>query len=162
LGRGDGTFAPRLAIPAGNGPGALALADLDHDRALDLVIANGASETVLTRLGNGDGTFGAGARDLDSFNVMGLGVAEFDRDGNLDLVVPYGRNFPPLPSSGDLSVLAGHGDGTFGSEAHLPGTIARGPAITGDFDADGHPDFAVTNPANGSVSVFLGRGDGTF
>jgi hypothetical protein len=34
--------------------------------------------------------------------------------------------------------------------------------VTGDFDADGNPDFAVTNEQRGSLSVFLGRGNGTF
>ncbi len=34
--------------------------------------------------------------------------------------------------------------------------------VTGDFDADGHPDLAVVNYGSETVSVLLGRGDGTF
>ena len=161
LGHGDGTFAGRLSVPAGNGPGALAIGDLDRDGRLDLLVGNDLSQTVLIRTGNGDGSFGAGARQLDSFDAQGAGLADFNRDGKPDLVVPYAQ-FGPFVPSGDLSVLFGNGDGTFGSELHLGGNIGRGQVVTDDFNGDGKTDLAVGNRQRGNISVFLGRGDGTF
>jgi hypothetical protein len=161
LGYGDGAFGDAQSIPAGNSPVALAFGDVDLDGRSDLLVANGDSETVLIRLGNGDGSFGTLARQLDHFEPQGVGVADFDRDGRLDLVVPYGPYSPP-PAPGNLSLLLGNGDGSFGPEQPLGDNIARGSVVTGDFNADGMPDFAATNRERGSISVFLGRGDGTF
>ena len=45
---------------------------------------------------------------------------------------------------------------SFASGIHNPTCIA-----TGDFNGDGHPDFAVTNHFH-DVAVFIGNGDGTF
>src|SRR5207245_1373793 len=101
------------------------------------------------------------ARQLDSFDVPAVALADFNLDGKLDLVVPYAQLYF-APPAGDLSVLLGNGDGTFGPELHLGGGVGRGPVVTGDFNGDGKPDFAVGNRRRGSVSIFLGQGDGTF
>jgi hypothetical protein len=45
---------------------------------------------------------------------------------------------------------------SFSSGIRNPACIA-----TGDFNGDGHPDFAITNHFN-QLSIFLGKGDGTF
>jgi VCBS repeat protein/Big-like domain-containing protein len=45
---------------------------------------------------------------------------------------------------------------SFSSGISNPACIA-----TGDFDGDGHPDFAITNHFN-QLAIFLGKGDGTF
>ena len=64
-----------------------------------------------------------------------------------------------------MTILMGNGDGTFTEIAAIP---AAGPVsiAVGDFNGDGKPDLAVSNPgayeANGSVTVLLGNGDGTF
>ncbi|PYN06158.1 MAG: VCBS repeat-containing protein, partial [Candidatus Rokuibacteriota bacterium] len=75
--------------------------------------------------------------------------------------------------SHDISILRGHGDGTF----QAPLTFATGgrwpvSVAVGDFNGDGRPDLAVVNIGSdarpcchydpGNVSVLVGNGDGTF
>jgi len=45
------------------------------------------------------------------------------------------------------------------SSPTLAGPLA---SVAGDFNHDGHIDFAVSNTSADSVSIFLGNGDGTF
>jgi hypothetical protein len=66
LGNGDGTFGTKTDFGTGLYPGSPAIADLNGDGRLDLVVANfddhgpgtGGGNTVSVLLGNGDGTFG--------------------------------------------------------------------------------------------------------
>jgi len=48
-----------------------------------------------------------------------------------------------------------------GASTYNAGTFPESVAV-GDFNGDGKPDLAVTNPASNSVSILLGNGDGTF
>jgi hypothetical protein len=50
------------------------------------------------------------------------------------------------------------------SSLHVPADTLPGSAamVTGDFNRDGHPDFAVVNNNSGTVSVFLQNSNGTF
>jgi hypothetical protein len=58
LGRGDGTFQLEPALTAGKNPTSLALAGLNGDGNLDVVvIAHGGHQFLSVFLGKGDGTF---------------------------------------------------------------------------------------------------------
>src|SRR5271154_254890 len=46
-----------LVIPVGKGPGAVILADVNHDGHLDILVANAESETLSVLLGDGKGHF---------------------------------------------------------------------------------------------------------
>ena len=61
-----------------------------------------------------------------------------------------------------MSVLLGHGDGTFGDQARF--AVGAGPisVAVADVDGDGRPDLVTANHCSDDVSVLLGRGDGTF
>jgi hypothetical protein len=61
LGNGNGTFgaATNLALPQFAGPSGVAVADVNDDTTLDLVVADRGNSSVSQLLGNGDGTFGA-------------------------------------------------------------------------------------------------------
>ena len=66
--------------------------------------------------------------------------------------------------SDNVSVLLGHGDGTFGNaivSSTGPGTGPYSIAVT-DFNLDGVPDAVTANYLSGTASVLLGIGDGRF
>jgi hypothetical protein len=90
LGKGDGTFLPRVDYPAGSFPiGSAAIGDFDGDGRLDLAVASSGSNSVAIFLGKGDGTFQPQRiRFGTASNPQGVATGDFDGNGRLDLVVP--------------------------------------------------------------------------
>jgi len=138
LGNGDGTFQTFTPVSTGEGanPQSVAVADLDGDGNLDIVVACYGANAVGVMLGNGDGTFlpiefyAAGAAPI------AVAIGDLNLDGIPDLVV---TNL----NSNSLSLLEGNGDGTF---LPLPGystTPNSEPAATviADLNADGTPEL---------------------
>jgi hypothetical protein len=140
-----------LAVDAS--PQSVALADLNGDGKLDLVVVSlDSNQTVSVFLGNGDGTFQPQVRYAVGSFPDGLAVADVNLDGNLDLLV---SNY----ADGTISVLLGNGDGTFHSQAIFPAALGPTGIAVADFNGDGYPDLATASVGN---AVLLGNGDGTF
>ncbi len=182
VGDGDGTFQPAVTYGWGGGsgtgwgPNSLAVADLNGDHNLDLVVATGNSNypnghgTVGVLLGNGDGTFQQ-AVDYDSGGGMysyafSLAVADLDGDGKPDIAVANTCISSPC---GNVGVLLGNGDGTF--QASVPygtGGLQPRAIVVADWNADGKSDLVVANGCassactTGNVAVLTGNGNGTF
>lgn len=156
-GNGDETFSYPRAWGAGDGPFAVAVGDFNGDGKKDIVAVNVVDNTVSVLLGNGDGTFYS-RPDADWFAGAIPAAADFNGDGKVDLLTSGGVY-------NTLSLMLGRGDGTFEPRVDFdPGT---GPAVTGDSNHDGKPDFAVVVPCDSSctssfVRVYIGNGDGTF
>jgi len=161
-----------LAFPAGDGPSQVVVADVNHDGKPDLIVSDALDNTVSVLLGNGDGTFQAprqysiGAMNTQDATTVfselptykrGLAVADLNGDGNLDIVVTN-------PTSGDVSVLMGRGDGTFAPQERFDAGPAPNAVVIGDFNGDGIPDLAVLSASagNSTLAILMGRGDGTF
>jgi hypothetical protein len=164
-GRGDGTFATKVDYPTETAPMSVTTGDFNSDGILDLAVANGGSNNLMSVLlgngsgGRGDGTFAAKVNYSSGGYPNAITTGDFDADGILDLAVT--NDFP----NNLLGILLGNGsdgrgDGTFASNVNY--TTEDGPinVTTGDFNSDGILDLAVTNRGSNSVSIFLGNGSG--
>jgi hypothetical protein len=155
--RRAGTTRTGLLIPE-----KLALRDVDHDGARDLLVADTADvadygsggedhAAIVVSLGRGDGGFSRPAEyDFGDMGPSALELADFNGDGNVDLLVA---------SADGLYLLQGNGDGSFGEADELDATRRTGGALVavGDFDTDGRPDLAVAAASGHQLSIFLGR-----
>jgi VCBS repeat protein len=152
MGRGDGTFEPKVDYGAGQTPAEVAIGDVDGDGDLDLAVANRTAGNSISILrGPGDGTFSPVTSLASISYPSSIAAGDVDGDGDLDLVVVAGNV---------VSIHRGLGDGTFLSRSDFPvGTNAFMVRIA-DVSDDGHPDLLVAS-AN-ALSLLLGRGDGTF
>lgn len=108
------------------------------------------------------GFIGAASSDLFPESTISTGQdpvavigSDFTASGNFDLAVAN-------HTDNTVSILLGHGDGTFSAAGTL--ATGNGPAAeaTADFNGDGIPDLAVVNQTDNTASIFLGNGDGTF
>ncbi len=154
LGNGDGTLAAPASYATSLGGHQLAVGDFNNDGKVDLAVNNQGSASIL--LGNGDGSFQApttwafpGNTDM----VMG----DFNNDGNLDLATSN------TLSLGTITIIKGHGDGTFDIPVSINANSAPVYLASGDFNHDGFQDFAVANSyAATSMSVIMNNGNGTY
>lgn len=161
------SFAPARRFPAGPGPVALAVADLNGDGKLDLVVADGRGYSVRALIGNGRGGFAGTGPWATGAGPSSVAVADFNGDGKLDVVTGNGAD-------GTVSVLFGSGLGGFVSRSDFivgpprlyAGLYSTGVAV-GDFNGDGCTDIAVGDqPLDryplSEVAVLLGDGAGGF
>jgi hypothetical protein len=150
IGNGAITFAHVVSADEANGP--LTVASLDMN-------------TVVVRSPSSNG-FGiaqpiAVTSDSALLRPTSVYLADLDGDGNNDLVTLSWQQHK-------ISVLLGHGDGTFDAAVNYDvGVDANGAlderqraAIVADVNGDGILDIAAAGL--GSVSVLIGNGDGTF
>jgi Bacterial Ig-like domain (group 3)/FG-GAP-like repeat len=165
-GNGDGTFQGPITSPVGGSLTSVAVGEFNGDGKPDLVVGTGSGLDVL--LGNGDGTFqlkstvpflvDPSVPDVTE-SVTSVAVGDFRGNGKQDIVAN---------ASGNLDVLLGNGDGTFGGPVALSvGPVSIDSVVVGDFTGDGKLDLVTSNaapPSSGgpTLSVLAGNGDGTF
>jgi hypothetical protein len=146
-----------LVLTVGKSPGPVAVADVNHDGNIDIMVANTADRTFSVLLGDGHGHFhlapgtlaptGEGANDI--------ATGDFNRDGNLDLVIANtGTPF--------LTVLLGDGKGGFRPSPKSPFATNSFPHVHGvaveDFNGDGK--LGVVTDSWGHDQILLLPGDG--
>ncbi len=171
LNDGTGTFDD--AEPSGlpedvDGGRDVALADVDSDGDLDLVVANAygpQGQQNRLYLNDGIGAYGdATAAHLPARQDYSAAIAlgDVDADGDLDLV--FGNFYSP-PYVGEQNRLyLNNGSGIFTdvTAAQLPfDNDGTEDLALGDVDGDGDLDLALAN-SNGQDRLYLNDGSGTF
>ena len=163
LGDGRGHFqqATGSPVPAGHLPNDIAVADMNHDGNLDLVIANHQSPYIRILLGDGKGGFqpapGSPFDVHSNPHPHGVAVGAFSGKSNVDVVTD---------SWGDNQIELLRGDGKGG--LMLPGQffrVGRRPyerLRSADFNKDGLPDVVTTNLDDDTVTILLSDGKGGF
>lgn len=85
-----------------------------------------------------------------------IDTADFNRDGYMDVIAVNWQG---------VTILFGAEGGVLSQRIDIPGAGAL-DVVTGDFNGDGNPDFAVITRffwgAGSKVAVFVGNGHGTF
>ena len=141
IGNGDGTFhavSPQ-SVPANAGITSSVAVDLNGDGKADIVGSNGSAVQVL--ISKGDGTFTLGeyvnAPAQAGTGAANMVIADFNGDKKKDVAAFN-------------TMLLANGDGTLKGNATVPG--AFGFSAMGDFNGDGHPDFASVGPVQQSAT----------
>ena len=154
LGKGNGTFQPKVDYTVSLGPLSLVTADFNGDGKLDLAVANscgtsspcGRPGLVSILLGNGDGTFKAHVDYPAGSFPYTIVVGDFNGDGNLDVAVS------DLDSS-QVTILSGAGDGTFPNSTAVSTDGAPVGLLAADFNRDGEMDLAAGSGS--AISILL-------
>jgi hypothetical protein len=155
LNQGNGTFSAITNHGTGNGPAAVAIADLNADGRLDLVVVNAAADSMSVLINQGNGAF-APKVDYPTGGVpTAVAVGDLNGDGRPDLVVTNGGNTSALGHT--ISVLLNTGGGTFAAKVDTQvGSYPRA-VVVADLNGDGTPDVAVANGDDDTISVLLGQ-----
>jgi hypothetical protein len=167
---GGGAFAAPTTLVdfAGSFPEGVAIADVNHDGANDIIVTNSGGNSVTLYLGAGFGTFAPPVKISTSAppsttaggSPSGVAVADYNNDGNLDLATSN--------NDGSATILLGNGDGTFKPAVNINLTPSATSTcgdpdaiVSADLNTDAKQDIAIAC-TGGTVSILLGNGDGTF
>jgi hypothetical protein len=157
LNTGAGLFGAQRPFATGQGPAAVALADIDGDGVQDLLVANGTDNTLGVLLGGANGVFGPQFTYAVDPGPSGLAVADFNGDGLPDVAVA-------CYFQGDVDVLLNQGDGGFGPvAAYDDAGLAPQALVAAQVITAGQLDLGVANGnGNGGFDVLFGTGTGAF
>lgn len=148
FGTPEGAFRPASSRALGLPVTSLIAADLNGDRAADLVLTANGQVAVL--LNDGAGSFAPPRFYVAGVSANYVTAVDLNRDGALELVVA---------GTSGLAVFRGLGAGTFNAPAVMPTVLSHYWVGAADFNRDGRLDL-VTDGSPGAF--FAGNGDGTF
>ncbi len=135
-----------------------ALADLDGDGDLDIIVSNDQPDRKLVYKNDGRGRFTeAGAFGEPTWSTRYVTLADLDADGYLDIVVANRGGRSPAPSF----VCLNNREGAFPSCQPLP-TESATSIVAADFDGDGALDLFVPHRDGGQSILLWNNGKGRF
>ena len=151
---GSNSFAPKLDLATSGDPRWVALADLNGDGKLELVVACFASGALsLYENHSTPGNFSFGPRvDLAGSVPTGtVEAADLDGDGKLDLAIGDAYQ-PDILVFQNIHVSGALGASSFAAPVYF--ATASGSQITfGDLDGDGKIDIVAPNSLDNTVSL---------
>jgi hypothetical protein len=135
--------APTYAV--GANPNSVAVADLNGDGYLDVVVANSGSTNISVLLNTGNGTFQPAVNYTSIFPPSSVTIGDLNGDGHADIVVG---------TANAAWIWMNNGDGTFNGPYGY--SILTGQVAIGDFNGDGKLDIASSG---GSILLNVGGGN---
>jgi len=148
--------------PTPVGPTALAVADFNGNRILDIAVScnNGSAQDLAILSGNGGGGFMTPQTFTVGRNPTAVVTRDLDGDGKPDIVM--------APRTGDsviilrnTSVTPGFSF-TVGATYSLKALSAPSALLLDDLTGDAYPELVTANYTDASISVFLGNSGGVF
>lgn len=159
LGNGDGTYASVVNYASGgSSPQSVAIADLNGDGNLDVLVSDSASNTVGVLLGNGDGTFSAPLIYSTGGNTpTSVAIADVNGDGKPDLVVANSgsnnvgvlMNNTGVHSATSTSLTSSSNPSIYGHEVTWTATVTS----SGSFMPTGKVQFSWSGRSIGSATL---------
>lgn len=160
-GNGDGTFGAAATIVSGQNTSGLLSGDFNKDGNPDLIVPinyaygppplytqNFDQDGLALYIGHGDGSFSPATTLAPGSNPYYPLTADVNGDGNLDIL--YDSSF--LGVDDGLTVLLGHGDGTFAASARYP-MPAQSYLAAGNFLGDNTQSLIAGIPGSGAALV---------
>lgn len=152
-----GTFAAARPFPSGSTgsvPISLALADMNGDEKIDVIVANSRSNDASVLLGDGRGNFAPPRAFVSDAEPQAVAAIDVNSDTLPDVLTVNRGSATP-----SLGVLLGIGDGSLSGVEDVITRPAPTGVATGDVDNDGLPDLIVSElppqqSSNGIVLVF--------
>jgi len=140
INNGNASYAPRIVLPAGLTPSAIATGDLNKDGEL---------------FGDGNGGFSGRADPDVGVFPSDVALADLNGDGRLDIVVA---------SASDRSLVVLPSNPLGGFLLPISTQVANGPSALalGDVNLDGRPDFVVACSGSDSVATVISTAGGGF
>ncbi len=157
---GKGRFTTAVLGDAPDRTYSAALADLDGDGHLDIVVSNDRPDKKIVYLNDGKGRFRvAGTFGQPEWSTRYVTVADLNGDKRPDLIVANRSSDPasPRPSY----VCLNDGKGGFPSCSPLA-TQSATIIVAADLDGDGHIDVWVPHRDGGQNLIFWNDGTGRF
>jgi hypothetical protein len=150
-GIGDGRFVPRSSTAVGNLPSAAAVADLDSDGRIDVVVVDSERERIFALYGSDT---------LPSATLIGSVDSPRDLAVAVDPLGPL-RRVLVTSAAGQLAILRQTMPRVF-SPTTIPVSPAPSRLARGDVDADGLDDLVLLSEAPARANLWLGRPTGGF
>jgi hypothetical protein len=167
LGDGDGSFTVATSVPDASNdsePSSIALADLNGDGKLDILVTNGNSYSnsynpdFMVWLGNGDGTFTSVAANTSLGSTAYAIPADFSGNGVSELAMEGGGNLvilEPVPTV--TATATANGVAPTGPAPHLvaasyPGDKNYAASTSGTTPLSVQAATPVIGPASGAIA----------
>ncbi len=160
LGNGLGGFTFKSTMGYARKSISLASGDFNEDGFIDIIETDFHLNSITIFTGDGLGNFSVAGSFYGGSSPQDICVGDFNEDSHLDAVVSNS-------GSNNVSVFLGNGAVNFPSITTYPAAGVGNSSIeVGDFNNDGHQDFARTAYTSGlglgNGSIGLGNGLGGF
>jgi hypothetical protein len=160
IGNRLGFFGPAVTYPTCANPNDLAVADMNQDGNLDVVVSCVGASAVDVMLGNGKGAFTATPYSVE-LDPRAVAIADFDEDGQKDLAVVNGGSDTLNLLLAKTGVIAAD-HAPVATSSHVSIADGKNPLdgqmLASDKDGDSLSFGVVANAAFGSVAYSASNG----